>query len=43
MLNERSRGTGTQNRERRVAGKKMTFEIKQQLETGRPAGEPPQY
>ncbi|WP_068165083.1 polyketide cyclase / dehydrase and lipid transport [Rhodococcus phenolicus] len=32
----------TLNHERRVAGKKMTFEIKRQLEAGRAAGEPPQ-
>lgn len=29
------------NHARRLAGKTMTFEIKQQLEAGRPAGEPP--
>lgn len=29
------------NRERRVQGKRMTFEIKQRLEAGRAAGEPP--
>ncbi len=29
------------NRERRVAGKKMTFEVKARLEAGRPAGESP--
>jgi hypothetical protein len=29
------------NRARRVAGKKMSFEIKARLEAGRPAGEPP--
>lgn len=29
------------NHARRVAGKKMTFEVKQRLEAGRPAGEPP--
>jgi hypothetical protein len=29
------------NRERRVAGKKMTFEVKARLEAGRPAGEAP--
>ncbi|SUE14442.1 Uncharacterised protein [Rhodococcus gordoniae] len=29
------------NRTRRVQGKVMTFEVKQRLEAGRPAGEPP--
>jgi len=29
------------NHDRRVAGKRMTFEVKQRLEAGRPAGEPP--
>lgn len=31
------------NRTRRVQGKVMTFEVKQRLEAGRPAGEPPRH
>lgn len=31
----------TANRRRRVEGKVMSFEVKRELEAGRPAGEPP--
>lgn len=31
------------NRERRVQGKNMTFEVKRRLEAGRPAGEAPRF
>jgi hypothetical protein len=34
------RNLATANKQRRVAGKRMSFEVKAKIEAGRPAGEP---